>query len=131
MALEPIVIGENALITRNLKQANGTDELLIADIISMTVELIQDDLVKKTWTFEQNDDGESDDEWSTGFRQSDVSQVQIELLVATSATLEAGTASLRWIISAVNPEMFVSGQQTSITDEDVFEVVESDDDIES
>lgn len=118
MANLPIVVGENALITTNLKQADGVSDLAVADIAEITVELVQNDETKKTWEY----DGST---WSTGFRSSGASQVQIELEIEDSTQLEAGAASLRWDIRVTNADFFVAGVQRSIVTEEVFDVTES------
>lgn len=118
MANLPIVIGENALITTDLKQADGVSDLAVADIASITVQLMQNDAEIKAWTYNGTT-------WTTGFRASDTSQVQIELEVADSEKLEAGTASLQWDIRVTNADFFVAGVQRSIVTEEVFDVSES------
>lgn len=119
MAAETIVIGENPLITRALKQSDGVTDLLLSEISVMTVQLIQDDVVKKTWTYE------NPDEFTNGLQQSGSSEVEIEIEVATSETLEVGEAIMRWDISVINPLFFVSGLARSIVDEELLNVVES------
>lgn len=106
-----IAKGENALIRRNLKKADGT-ALLLSSLTTFTAELMQGGNVIELVTYP-----------SAKLRQgATTSQGEYELNTTISNTLKKGRVSIRWTFIANNVLFTAEGIQKDIITEDVLDV---------
>lgn len=106
-----IAKGENALIRRNLKKADGT-ALLLSDLTTRTAELIQNGVVIESLTYP-----------SARLRQgTSTSQIEYEINTTTSNLLRKGRVAIRWTFIGANALFTSEGVQKDIITEDVLDV---------
>lgn len=108
--------GETRLIERDLLQADGTTALLVADLLSASVELRQGGTVLETLVLG------TDPELRQG---STGSKLELELTSALTGLLSPGVAlTLRWKLSVDEADFTVEPDNafTDFTDEEVFDI---------
>lgn len=111
--MKRIAKGENALIKRNLKKADGTD-LLLADTTLLKAEVIQNGSVLETITYPH-----------ARLRQGDTtSQVVLEINTTLSNMFTVGRVAVRWTIQIVSAVFSSELLQKDIITKDVLTVVD-------
>ena len=103
--------GENVLIRRNLKKADGTD-LLLADISSLTVAIIQDGYVIEQLAYP-----------SAYLRQGEsTSQLELEISTTISGNFKTGKVTLKYTVVFPNTDFDAEGIQKDIVEEQALTV---------
>ncbi len=98
-----IYAGENLLLQRDLKDADGNN-LLLSSLTSLRVDILQDEKLITTYYYP-----------SGYFRQGATnSQVEIEVSTEISTQLRRGNLSFRYTITAPNTEFTAEGSQIDI-----------------
>jgi hypothetical protein len=107
-----IAQGENALIRRNLKQADGSN-LLLSTLSTFTAEIIQAGNVIELLTYP-----------SAKLREgTTTSQAELEVSTDVSAQFRKGRVSIRWTLVAPSVVFTSEDIQKDIITEDVLDVV--------
>lgn len=97
--------GENVLIRRNLFQSDGSTALQLTDCDLITLELIQNGTVLKTWN-------KTLTVYDTGFRQgTSSSQIEAELTIDESNSLPTGSIDAHWTFEVVDSDFIIDGVQ--------------------
>lgn len=103
--------GENVIIRRNLLKADGS-ALLLAQITSLSVAIIQDGYVIETLTYP-----------GTHIRQGEsTSQLELEISTTNSNKFKKGKVNLKYTLIFANIEFEAEGIQKDIIEENVLNV---------
>lgn len=110
--MKRIAQGENALIRRNLKKADGTD-LLLASLTTLTADIIQNGVVIESLTYP-----------SAKLRQgATTSQAALEVSTTVSAQFHKGRVEVKWTLVQPNVTIFAAELiQKDIITEDILDV---------
>lgn len=103
--------GENVIIRRNLQKADGSN-LLLSEITSLSVSIIQDGAVIETLTYP-----------STYLRQGQsTNQLELEISTTNSNKFKVGKVSLKYTIVFANAEFTGEGTQKDIIEEPILNI---------
>lgn len=103
--------GENALIRRFLKKADGTD-LLLSELTLLRAEVMQKGNVMETLTYP-----------TAKIRQGSTNyQVEVEIDTTLSEQFAKGRVSIKWTLEADSLLFSAEGIQRDVIEEDILDV---------
>jgi len=111
--MSTITRGENSIIQRNLFYSNGTTPLLLADLETITAEIVQYDVVLATYVYE------TDPEIRQG---TSASNIEIEVTTEVSQKFKEGPVYIRLTMEMTDAEYEVDLELKDIDKFEIFTV---------